>query len=494
MSLSASTSPHPVVHQAPERAPSAPGRPVVQAGRPGVVPARAHARPAVAVPERDLIVALQGRAADSWTKTSASRQGMDSASVAEMGRAHVAQVVAAWSDEQVRAGAAPLDSASRSRMAKAVFDEMFGLGPVQPLVDAGASAPVTDIEITGCDPVLLVMADGTFDWHPPVFATDDDMVAWLQRLASQLSGDSSAHTYTFTRTSPHLEVELPGRARLSAAYWVCPRPRAAIRLQAIKDVDLAALRAVGTIDLVLEHFLTASVRAGLNLIVSGMGQGSGKTTMLRALLSALHPMTSIAVVESVPELYLDQYPERHRRVFSQTAVARAQHTGESRHSAVTTALALEKALRSNSERLVVGEARAPQELLAMFEAMQAGNGSMTTIHANSARDVVERLVGLAVRDVSVGEAYAYRQIASTIDLIVFLGVHADPATGRRTRYVREIVEPTRGEGGQVAITDVFVPGPDGRAVPRSFPTCTDRIVAAGFERAWFTPAAAWRQQ
>ena len=129
----------------------------------------------------------------------------------------------------------------------------------------------------------------------------------------------------------------------------------------------------------------------------------------------------------------------------------------------------------------------------MFEAMQAGNGSMTTIHANSARDVVERLVGLAVRDVSVGEAYAYRQIAATIDLVVFLGVHVDPQTRRRFRYVREIIEPTRGEGGQVAITDVFVPGPDGRAVPRSFPSSMDRIVAAGFERAWFNPAAAWRQ-
>jgi Flp pilus assembly CpaF family ATPase len=410
-----------------------------------------------------------------------------------MGRAHVAQVVAAWSDEQVREGAAPLDSASRSHLAKAVFDEMFGLGPVQALVDAGASAPVTDIEIVGCDPVLLVMADGSFAWHPSVFTTDADMVAWVQNQASRLSGDSSAHTYTFTRTSPHLEVELPGRARLSAAYWVCPRPRAAIRLQAVKDVDLSMLRAAGTIDAVLEHFLTAAVRAGLNIVVSGQGQGSGKTTLLRALLSALHPMVSVAVVESVPELYLDQCPERHRRVFSQTALARAQHTGESRHSAVTTALALEKALRSNSERLVVGEARAPEELLAMFEAMQMGNGSMTTIHANSARDVVERLVGLAVRDVSVGEAYAYRQIGSTIDLIVYLGVEIDPATRRRTRYVREIVEPTRGEGGQVAITDVFVPGDDGRAVPRSFPVCMDRIVAAGFERAWFAPAAAWRQ-
>ncbi|MCL2090597.1 MAG: Flp pilus assembly complex ATPase component TadA [Micrococcales bacterium] len=418
---------------------------------------------------------------------------MDEASVAEMGKAHVAQVVAAWSDEQVRAGAAPLGSAARSALAKAVFGEMFGLGPVQPLVDAGATAPVTDIEIIGCDPVLMMMADGTFAQHQPVFATDADMVAWLQRLASQLSGDSSAHTYTFTRTSPHLEVELPGRARLSAAYWVCPRPRAAIRLQAVKDVDLTALRAAGTIDPVLEHFLTAAVRAGLNIVVSGQGQGSGKTTLLRALLAALHPMTSVAVVESVPELYLDQHPERHRRVFSQTALPRAQNTGESRHAAITTAVALEKALRSNSERLVVGEARAPEELLAMFEAMQVGNGSMTTIHANSARDVVERLVGLAVRDVSVGEAYAYRQIAATIDLIIFLGVEIDPQTRRRTRYVREIVEPTRGEGGQVAITDVFVPGEDGRAVPRSFPSCMDRIVAAGFERAWFTPAAAWRQ-
>ena len=505
MSLSTQASPssQPVMRQAGQhlhRASVGPVRPAAAApARPTTVaPARpvavAQARPAAAALDRDLVVALQGRAADAWTKKASTRQDLDEASIAEMGRAHVAQVVASWSDEQVREGAAPLDPATRSRVTKAVFDEMFGLGPVQSLVDAGATAPVTDIEITGCDPVLLMMADGTFAYQQPVFTTDRDMVAWLQRLASRQSGDSSAHTYTFTRTSPHLEVELPGRARLSAAYWVCPRPRAAIRLQALKDVDLPALRAAGTIDPVLEQFLGAAVRAGLNIVVSGQGQGSGKTTMLRALLSALHPMTSVAVVESVPELYLDQYPERHRRVFSQTALARAQNTGESRHAAVTTAVALEKALRSNAERLVVGEARAPEELLAMFEAMQAGNGSMTTIHANSARDVVERLVGLAVRDVSVGEAYAYRQIASTIDLIVFLGVEVDPTTRHRTRYVREIVEPSRGEGGQVAITDVFVPGNGGRAVPRSFPSCMDRIIVAGFDRSWFAPRTGWGQQ
>ena len=117
----------------------------------------------------------------------------------------------------------------------------------------------------------------------------------------------------------------------------------------------------------------------------------------------------------------------------------------------------------------------------MFQAMQMGNGSLSTVHADGARDVVERLVGMAVQDSTLSETYAYRQVAQSVDLIVFLRVDVG-ADGLRRRYVSEVIEVTRGEAGNpVAITDVFEPGPNGRAVPKTTPSFLADLEAEGFD-------------
>src|SRR5699024_2680932 len=121
-------------------------------------------------------------------------------------------------------------------------------------------------------------------------------------------------------------------------------------------------------------------------------------------------------------------------------------------------------LRANADRVIVGEVRTADEIDALVRAMQSGNGILSTLHADSASDVIEvltTLVGAQNGNVSL----ARRQVAQMVHLIVYLGVDIDPATGKRHRFVTEVLEVETGEQGEPATQQVFAPGPDRRAVP-----------------------------
>ncbi|MCL2422300.1 MAG: CpaF/VirB11 family protein [Micrococcales bacterium] len=415
-------------------------------------------------------------------------RALDTATREQLGRHHIQQVVDEHAQELVDRRKPPLGATVEAHLVQVLFDAMFRLGRLQPLVDLPGA---TDIEIYGHDRVLVLFADGHREWHRPVADSDEDLVAYLQLLAAREPDNEQA----FTPVHRHLEMALPGRGRLAAAaFGVTPRPRVTIRLQHLQSVDLAMLRAQDEIDTILEGFLTAAVRARRSIVVSGQGQGSGKTTFLRALCSAIDPGESVATVEDDYELFLHEEPDRHHRVFAQQTFHGAGEVDVrgGRAGQLTAGELLRRALRHTIDRIIVGEVRDSDALLAMFEAMQAGNGSLSTVHADSANDVVERLVGLAVRDSSVSETYAYRQVAETIDLIVFLGVQLNP-DGSKTRFVREIVEPSRGESGTgVALTDVFVPNRAGRAVPHIAPSFISSLVAAGFDQSCLNTGGTWR--
>ncbi len=471
-------------------------RPQGAAG-PAALPTMAPAEPAPTMVRADLDPTVRAVRAEVATRMQSDRtgQGLDEPSRQEAGRALIEAVVRDHNDGLRAKGSQPLTATAEAYVRQAVFDAIFRLGPFQSLVDmvlqrpSGERVGVTDIEIYGHNLVLMIFADGTKRWFSDLFASDEEMVEFLQLLGSRDPNREQA----FTPARPFLEMTLPGRLRLAAVGFAPTAvPRVTIRLQHLKHVDLAMLRAQDEIDTVIESFLTAAVRARKSIIVSGQGQGSGKTTFLRGLASAIPATESVCTVEDVYELYLHEDRARHHRVTALQAFAGAGETDAAGRTTgqILTPELLRRALRHNIGRIIVGEVRDPHELLAMFESMQMGNGSMSTVHADRARDVVERLVGLAVRDASVGENYAYRQIASTVDLIVYLGMEEGP-DGSRTRYVREIIEPTRGEGGQpVAITDVFIPGHNGRAIPHVAPSFLPDLV--GFDPHLMSGTGTWR--
>ena len=132
---------------------------------------------------------------------------------------------------------------------------------------------------------------------------------------------------------------------------------------------------------------------------------------------------------------------------------------------------------------IVAAFRAPTEVTTMFEAMQAGAGSMSTIHADDAKAVVERLVTLAIDGSTGGPEYAYRQVAQHIDVIVHIAVRdtsGPDGTRRRRRFVSEVVAVDLGEEGRPALTDVFIHS-DGALKAGVAPRWLTELAAVGYD-------------
>ncbi len=420
--------------------------------------------------------AFRQQAAELLTAQLRDRPGLDEATRREIGRALIASMLNDYADSLLTQGTPAPTPAAQLALSSAIFDSLFGLGRLQPLVD---DPNVENIEIRGYDRVHLVYGDGRVQVGPPVADSDEELIETLAFLASQ-SGRS------FTPLNWELDLRLHGGHRLAARAWRCPRPTVVIRIHRYTDVDLADLQRLGMIDGVLTQFLGAAVRAGKSIVVSG-AQGAGKTTLVRGLCNEMDPWESLATIETEFELHLNEMPDRHHRVVPYEGRPGSGERGIDGRSAgeVTLDGLFYSVLRTNVSRIIVGEVRGP-EVIPMLKAAQSSTGTLSTTHAHSARAAIERLATCALESgPHVTSEFAYRLIAGGIDLIVQIGVQDDTHTGgRKHRYVSEVLEVAKGENERPALSDVFTPGPDGRAVPRTRPSFLADLQRVGFDPAW----------
>jgi Flp pilus assembly CpaF family ATPase len=397
----------------------------------------------------------------------------------ELGRQIIGRLLDEHVRAQVRGGAASglFTPSEQDRLARAVFDSLFGLGRLQPLVD---DPEIETIEVRGHDRVTLVYAGGVIVDGPPVADSDEEFLEQLHHLASRAGPTGRP----FSETDPQLDLRLHGGHRLTASAWTTPGPPyVVIRRHRIIDVDLADLVGLGLMDTGCADFLAACVRARKSIVVAGE-QGAGKTTLLRGLCNEIDREESIGTIETEFELHLDQFPDRHPRVFAWEARPGNGQVGPDGTVAgeVTVAQLLYGSHRYNLSRVIVGEVRGG-EVTTMFQAMQAGAGSMSTIHADDAKAVVERLVTLAIDDSTGGSDYAYRQVAHHIDVIVHIAVRdtSEPnGTRRRHRYVSEVVAVDLGEEGRPALTDVFAHS-GGALSPQVAPRWLAELAEVGYD-------------
>ncbi len=419
-----------------------------------------------------LVRTFRQRASQKLAEQLRARPGVDEEDRRELGRSIVRGLLEDHARADVLGGASLMDLEDEQALAAAIFDSLFGLGRLQPLVDL---PDVENIEITGHDRVLLLYADGRREIGPPVADSDEELIEFLAFLAAQRGGGER----TFSSANPVLHLNLGGRARLAAIMEVSQRPVVRIRKHLLPEVTLATMTRLGTIDPVLEEFLSAAVRARKSIVVSG-AQGSGKTTFMRALASALDPWESVGTLETEYEVFLHEQG-RPREPIALEARPGSGELGPNgrRAGAITLDDLFEHMLRFNLDRIIVGEVRGG-EVMAMFKALQSGAGSLSTTHAKDARDTIERLV-TCVLSVHANEAYAARLVAQHVDLIVHLTAYPDEGTGRRRRVVAEVIEVDTGEGHRPAVTDLFRPGPDGRAVPVGRPSFLDDLARVGFD-------------
>ncbi|MBF6333628.1 CpaF family protein [Nocardia transvalensis] len=384
----------------------------------------------------------------------------------------------------VELGDATPSLAEQKALVRAVCDSLFRLGPAQPLVD---EPDVENVLHTG-GATTVMYGDGRTEQRPPIFANDQEAIDWVVFLANRAPGGGRP----FSPANPALRLNLPGNIRLSALGWAVEGGVSiAIRKHLHKGITTSRLVEMQVMPHELADLLTAATLSGCSVIASGP-MGVGKTTLVRALAATLPTQTRIGTAELVRELYLHELPDRAPYVVSAEVI-----TGGGERNEFTDALKgrfdlhqiLQEFVSQQLDRVIVGEV-AGREILAMFKAMQMARGSLSTVHAYTARGAIDRLVTLALEEPGVDETYAVRQVAAHIQLIVQMNTHwarAADGTLRSHRHVSEVAWIEPGEDARPAITILYRrPHPHARPRWGSLPPALrERVEPYGFDpRRW----------
>jgi pilus assembly protein CpaF len=326
-----------------------------------------------------------------------------------------------------------LTAQEKDRLVTEVIDETFGLGPLEPLLKDPA---VSDIMINGPETVY-VERHGRLETTRVKFANNDHLLKIIQRIVSAVGR-------RIDETSPMVDARLSDGSRVNAIIppLALDGPLVSIRRFGSKPLGPEDLLGNDSITTEMLTFLSACVKGGLNVIISG-GTGSGKTTLLNVLSSYIPRDERVATIEDAAELQLQQ-PHVIRM---ETRPANIEGVGE-----VNTRDLVRNALRMRPDRIVVGECRGP-EALDMLQAMNTGHdGSLTTIHANTPRDAISRLemmVEMAGFDIPV--TTIRKQIAAAVNIVV----QAVRLTGGARKIIK-ISEITGMEGDVLTMHDIFV--------------------------------------
>ena len=361
----------------------------------------------------------------------------------------------------------PLSLVEKEQVVNEVLDEVFGLGPLEPLLQ---DPTISDILVTG-PKLVYIERNGKLYRTPVEFKDNSHLMRIIEKIVSRVGR-------RVDESSPMVDARLPDGSRVNAVIppIALDGPILSIRRfgrTRITDKDFVANLTVtqGMMDL-----LQACVRSRLNIIISG-GTGAGKTTILNVLSAVIPENERIVTVEDAAELQLRQ-----------THVARmeARPPNVEGAGAVTIRHMVINALRMRPDRIIVGEVRG-EEAMDMMQAMNTGHdGSLTTIHANSPREAISRIeVMLGMANSNMSMRSIRQQITSAVDVIVQVARFSDG-----TRRITHITECVGMEGEMATTQDIFLfeksgITPEGRVTGRFRatgvrPKFYEKLRAAGF--------------
>jgi pilus assembly protein CpaF len=373
--------------------------------------------------------------------------GLDAVDRAEAERviAEVTQELLAWENF-------PLNRDERDALVEQILDEIFGLGPLEPLMQ---DPEITDILVNTYDQVY-VERHGIL--HPTDVRFQDD-----RHLLQVIDRIVSAVGRRIDDSSPMVDARLPDNSRVNAVIppLAVDGPHMSIRRFRKDKLTGEELVAGGALSEQMLELLGGVVKARLNVLISG-GTGAGKTTILNVLSTKIPATERIITIEDSAELQLQQ----PHTVRLETRPPNIEGRGE-----VTQRMLVINALRMRPDRIIVGEVRGA-EAVDMLQAMNTGHdGSLTTLHANTPRDALSRLETLvSMANLHLPDKAVRQQISSALDVVIQLSRLPDG-----TRKVMAISEVVGMEGDVITMQDLFIyqregVGPDGKVLGHFRPT------------------------
>ena len=325
-----------------------------------------------------------------------------------------------------------LNAGERRNLVRDIQHEMLGLGPLEPLL---ADPTVSDILVNTASQVY-VERKGRLELTEVTFDDNDHLLKIIDKIVSRVGR-------RVDESSPMVDARLPDGSRVNAIIppLAIDGPIMSIRRFSVTPLQVADLISFKSMSDEMAQFLGALSQGKVNILISG-GTGSGKTTLLNILSSYIPASERIVTIEDAAELQLQQ----PHVVRLETRPPNIEGRGEVPQRAL-----LRNALRMRPDRIILGETRGG-EALDMLQAMNTGHeGSMTTIHANTARDALARLESMiAMAGVDLPAKAARAQVASAIGVVVQANRLSDG-----TRKLTSIHEITGMEGETVTMQEIF---------------------------------------
>lgn len=360
----------------------------------------------------------------------------------------------------------PLSLADKEKLVAETLDEVFGLGPLEPLLQ---DPSISDI-LVNTPHKIWVERSGKLQLTPVRFKDNAHLLRIVEKIVSRVGR-------RVDESSPMVDARLPDGSRVNAVIPPVALDGPLLSIRRFRKDPIQAQEMVDNRTLTQEmlDFIAGCVKARLNVLISG-GTGAGKTTLLNLLSGFIPDDERIVTVEDAAELQLRQ--QHVARMETRPANIEGQGAIRIRQLVIN-------ALRMRPDRIVVGEVRG-EEALDMLQAMNTGHdGSLTTVHANTPRDAIARLeVMVGMANAAMGVKSMRQQISSAIDLIIQVARMSDGS-----RKVTHITECVGMEGDQVTTQDVFVFQKQGiteqgkvrgRFQPTGIrPRCSERLQSSG---------------
>jgi pilus assembly protein CpaF len=356
------------------------------------------------------------------------------------------QAVAGMVNEIIVGQRVPLNFAEQGRVEAELLDEVFGLGPLEPLL---ADPTISDILVNDRNHVFIERG-GMLSRVDTAFRDDRHLLQIIDRIVSRVGR-------RVDESSPMVDARLPDGSRVNAIIppLALDGPALSIRRFGTGPLGSDQLVKLKSISPEMMEVLAAAVRARISILISG-GTGAGKTTFLNILSQFIPKTERIVTIEDAAELQLG----RDNIVRMETRPPNVEGQGAVRQRQL-----LINSLRMRPDRIIIGEVRG-EEAFDMLQAMNTGHeGSMTTIHANTPRDALTRLESMvAMSNLNLPEKSVRQQTASAISIVVQVSRMSDGS-----RKVVNISEITGMEENVISMQEIFTftrkgVGPDGKVI------------------------------